>query len=200
MGKPYKESANEAYWTAAAFDYYAEISRDDAGRVVVPVVDGDLNLITKHPLDVVGIILPFNFPYLLFGWEASAALGAGNAVILKPSELTTFSSLIMMECFDHLPKGLVQCIPGAIETGKALVGHEAVDGIGCGDKLSCVPYACRTELVLPVAVPPTCWGRAYRHGRLMCRRRPPRRLRRQHRPGQSGTPSHRRHRRRHRCH
>ena len=129
MGKPYKESANEAHWTAAAFDYYAEISRHEAGRVVGPVVDGDLNIITKHALGVVGIILPFNFPFVLFGWEAGAALGAGNAVILKPSELTTFSSLIMMECFDHLPQGLVQCIPGAVETGKALVGHDGVDGI-----------------------------------------------------------------------
>ena len=129
MGKPYKESANEAYWAAAAFDYYAEISRGDAGRVVAPVVDGDFNVITKHPLGVVGIIVPFNFPFVLFGWEASAALGAGNAVILKPSELATFSALIMMECFDHLPQGLVQCVPGAIETGKALVGHEGVDGI-----------------------------------------------------------------------
>ena len=129
MGKPYKESANEAHWTAGAFDYYAEISRHEAGRVIGPVVDGDFNVITKHPLGAVGIILPFNFPYVLFGWEAAAALGAGNAVILKPSELTTFSSLIIMECFDHLPKGLVQCIPGAIETGKALVGHDGVDGI-----------------------------------------------------------------------
>jgi acyl-CoA reductase-like NAD-dependent aldehyde dehydrogenase len=36
---------------------------------------------------------------------------------------------MMMECFDHLPKGLVQCIPGAIETGKALVEHDGVEGI-----------------------------------------------------------------------
>jgi len=129
MGKPYKETANEAHGTAAAFDYYAEISHHEAGRVVGPLVESDFNVITKHPLGVVGIILPFNFPYVLFGWEAGAALGAGNAVILKPSVFTTFSSLIMMECFDHLPKGLMQCIPGAIETGKALVGHDGVDGI-----------------------------------------------------------------------
>ena len=129
MGKPFKESANEVAWTAAAFDYYAEISRHEAGRVVGPIISNDFNVITKHPLGVVGIILPFNFPYVLFGWEAGAALGAGNAVILKPSELTSFSSLIMMECFDHLPRGLVQCIPGAIDTGKALVAHEGVDGI-----------------------------------------------------------------------
>ncbi|MDG2115527.1 MAG: aldehyde dehydrogenase family protein [Porticoccaceae bacterium] len=129
MGKPYREAVSEVAWTANAFDYYAEISRHEAGKVVGPTINNDFNVITKHPLGVVGIILPFNFPYVLFGWEAGAALGAGNAVILKPSEITSFSSLIMMECFDHLPKGLVQCLPGAINTGKALVAHEGVDGI-----------------------------------------------------------------------
>ena len=129
MGKPYKEAADEVEWTATAFDYYAEVARHENGRVVGPVVDGQFNIVTKHPLGVVGIILPFNFPFVLFGWEAGAALGAGNAVILKPSEITSFSSLIMMECFDHLPKGLVQCVTGAIEVGKHLVGHEGVDGI-----------------------------------------------------------------------
>ena len=129
MGKPYKESADEVEWTATAFDYYAEVARHDNGRVVGPVVDAQMNVITKHPLGVVGIILPFNFPYVLFGWEAGAALGAGNAVILKPSELTSFSSLMMMACFDHLPKGLVQCVTGAVEVGKHLVGHDGVDGV-----------------------------------------------------------------------
>jgi len=129
MGKPFKESADEVWWTASAFDYYAEVARHEAGRVVGPAVDGDFHVITKHPLGVVGVITPFNFPYVLFGWEASAILGAGNALILKPSELATFSALLLMDCFDHLPRGLVQCLPGAIETGKALVGHEGVDGI-----------------------------------------------------------------------
>lgn len=129
MGKPYKESADEVEWTATAFDYYAEIARHEAGRVVGPVVDGDFHVVTKHPLGVVAIVLPFNFPYVLFAWEAGAALGAGNAVILKPSELTSLSSLAMMSCFDHLPAGLVQCLPGAVETGRALVGHDGVDGV-----------------------------------------------------------------------
>ncbi|MEM7123089.1 MAG: aldehyde dehydrogenase family protein [Pseudomonadota bacterium] len=129
MGKPYKESADEVEWTATAFDYYAEAARHENGRVVGPVADGQMHIVTKHPLGVVGIILPFNFPYVLFGWEAGAALGAGNAVILKPSDLTSFSSLMMMECFDHLPKGLVQCITGAVEVGKHLVGHDGIDGV-----------------------------------------------------------------------
>ncbi|MBS34876.1 MAG: aldehyde dehydrogenase [Thiotrichales bacterium] len=130
MGKPHKESEDEASWTATAFDYYAEVARHEAGRVVGPLVGSDFNVVTKHPLGVVGLITPFNFPFVLFAWEAGAALGAGNAVILKPSEHTTMSSLIMMECFDHLPRGLVQCIPGGIETGQALVGHPNVDCVG----------------------------------------------------------------------
>ena len=130
MGKPHKESEDEASWTATAFDYYAEVARHEAGRVVGPLVGSDFNVVTKHPLGVVGLITPFNFPFVLFAWEAGAALSAGNAVILKPSEHTTMSSLIMMECFDHLPRGLVQCIPGGIETGQSLVGHPNVDCVG----------------------------------------------------------------------
>ena len=147
MGKPYKESADEVEWTATAFDYYAEVARHENGRVVGPVVDGQMHVITKHPLGVVGIILPFNFPYVLFGWEAGAALGTGNAVILKPSELTSFSSLIMMECFDHLPNGLVQCVTGAVEVGKHLVGHDGIDGVAFTGSIGAgqaVAQACAT--------------------------------------------------------
>ncbi len=148
MGKPYKESADEVEWTATAFDYYAEVARHENGRVVGPVVDGQMHVITKHPLGVVGIILPFNFPYVLFGWEAGAALGTGNAVILKPSELTSFSSLMMMECFDHLPKGLVQCVTGAVEVGKHLVGHDGIDGVAFTGSIGAgqaVAQACATS-------------------------------------------------------
>ena len=148
MGKPYKESADEVEWTATAFDYYAEVARHENGRVVGPVVDGQMHVITKHALGVVGIILPFNFPYVLFGWEAGAALGTGNAVILKPSELTSFSSLMMMECFDHLPKGLVQCVTGAVEVGKHLVGHDGIDGVAFTGSIGAgqaVAQACATS-------------------------------------------------------
>ena len=129
MGKPYKESADEVEWSATAYDYYAEIARHENGRVVGPIADGQFHVVTKHPLGVVGIILPFNYPYVLFAWEAGAALAAGNAVVLKPSELTSLCSLMMMECFDHLPKGLVQCVTGAVEVGRHLVSHAGVDGV-----------------------------------------------------------------------
>lgn len=121
MGKPYKETADEVAWSASAIDYYAEVARHDAGKVIGPAIDNQFHFTVKDPLGVVVIILPFNYPLVLFCWEAAAALAAGNAVILKPSELTTLTSLKFMECFEPLPAGLVQCVPGGGRVGQQLV-------------------------------------------------------------------------------
>ncbi|MBM3585281.1 MAG: aldehyde dehydrogenase [Alphaproteobacteria bacterium] len=126
MGKPFKESSDEVEWSATAYDYFAEVARADQGRIIGPVVDGQTHLVTKHPLGVAAIIMPFNYPFVLFSWEASAALATGNAVVLKPSEYTTLSSLLMLECFDHLPCGLVQCVTGGARVGARLVEHPDV--------------------------------------------------------------------------
>ncbi|MCH7540553.1 MAG: aldehyde dehydrogenase [Proteobacteria bacterium] len=129
MGKPYKESADEVEWSATAYDYYAEAARHDAGRVIGPVVDGQFHFTVKEPLGTVVIILPFNFPYVLFAWESSAALATGNAVILKPSECTSLCSLLLMEAFSHLPDGLVQVVTGGGRVGARLVGHNDTHGV-----------------------------------------------------------------------
>jgi len=123
MGKPYKESFDEVEWAALAFDYYAEIGRHDHGRIVGPVVDGQTHLVTKHPLGVVVIIMAFNYPYTLYAWQAAAALATGNTVILKPSEMTTLCSMMMMRAMDHCPPGVVQCISGDYKVGSALTEH-----------------------------------------------------------------------------
>jgi betaine-aldehyde dehydrogenase len=80
-------------------------------------------MVLKEPLGVVVSIVPYNFPMLLAGWQAAAALAAGNAVIIKPSELTPVTLLMWMEAFDHLPPGLVQVLTGGAATGQALVSH-----------------------------------------------------------------------------
>lgn len=112
MGKPFKESMDEVSWTISAFDYYAEIGRHEMGRIYAPTMSGQLHCSIKEPLGVAVLIMPYNYPLLLFAWQAAAALGAGNAVIVKPSEITTLTTLLMMEVFGGLPEGLVQCLPG----------------------------------------------------------------------------------------
>lgn len=121
MGKPYKETTDEVEWSASAMDYYAEIARHDNGKVIGPAVDNQFHFTVKEPMGVVVSILPFNYPFCLFCWEAAAALACGNAVILKPSENTALSSLKFMEAFAPLPDGLVQCVTGGGAVGRQLV-------------------------------------------------------------------------------
>jgi betaine-aldehyde dehydrogenase len=123
MGKPYKESADEVVWSATATDYYAEVSRHEAGRVLGPVVDGQFNFTTKDPLGVVVVILPFNYPLCLLCWQVAAAVASGNAVIIKPSELTTLTTLKFIEAFGGLPAGVVQVLAGGGRVGEQLTTH-----------------------------------------------------------------------------
>jgi acyl-CoA reductase-like NAD-dependent aldehyde dehydrogenase len=123
MGKPFKESVDEVIWSSTATDYYAEVGRHEAGRVLGPVVDGQFNFTTKDPLGVVVIILPFNYPLCLLCWQAAAALATGNAVIIKPSELTTLTTLQFVDAFAGFPSGLVQVVAGGGNVGQRLVEH-----------------------------------------------------------------------------
>lgn len=123
MGKPYKESFDEVAWSASAIDYYAEIARHENGKVLGSAVDGQMHFTTKDPLGVVVIILPFNYPLCLLCWQAAAALASGNAVIIKPSDLTSLTTLEFIAAFDSLPAGLVQVLTGGGAVGKRLVEH-----------------------------------------------------------------------------
>jgi betaine-aldehyde dehydrogenase len=129
QGKTYKEAMDEIGWCASAMSYYAEVSRQEGGRVHGPSAPGQLHLTLKEPLGVVATIIPFNYPYLLLFWEVAAAVGAGNAVIIKPSEYTSLSTLLLMESFAALPAGLVQCVTGRGATGARLVEHERINGV-----------------------------------------------------------------------
>jgi betaine-aldehyde dehydrogenase len=121
MGKPYKEAVDEVSWTISAFDYYAEIARNEQGRIYAPSMAGQLHCSIKEPLGVAVLILPYNFPLLLLAWQAAAALGAGNAVIIKPSEITSLCTLRMMEAFAPLPAGLAQCVTGGPGVARRLL-------------------------------------------------------------------------------
>ena len=129
MGKPFRESNWEGGASASAFRYYAEIARSEQGRVAGPALAGQMHMVLKEPVGVVVSIVPFNFPILLFGWQAAAALAAGNAVIVKPSELTPHTVLSVMRAFDDLPAGLVQCVTGGANVGQRLVAHDSTHAV-----------------------------------------------------------------------
>jgi betaine-aldehyde dehydrogenase len=123
MGKPFKESTDEVNWSVLAVDYYAEVGRHDNGRVLGPTVDAQVHLVTKDPLGVVVLVLPYNYPLCLLCWQAAAALASGNACIIKPSELTTLTTLEFCDAFNALPRGLVQVITGTGRVGQRLAEH-----------------------------------------------------------------------------
>jgi acyl-CoA reductase-like NAD-dependent aldehyde dehydrogenase len=153
-GKPLIENSDEVGWTAAAFDYYAEIGRDSAGRVIPSIESTQLSLVVKEPLGVVACIVPWNYPLLLLAWKLAPALAAGNSAVCKPSELTPLSTLALAPCFEHLPDGVVNILAGAGEVGAAIASDERVDcvaftgSVETGKKVAaaCVDRVARVNL------------------------------------------------------
>ena len=126
-GKPFIENHDEVGWTAASFDYYAEIARDSVGYLPAPIEAQQLALVIREPVGVVACIVPWNYPLLLAAWKVAPALAAGNAVILKPSEETPLATRRMVELIEGLPEGLLQALYGAGDVGEMLVRHKGVD-------------------------------------------------------------------------
>ncbi len=129
MGKPYKEAADEVEWCVTAVDYLAEAARHDMGKVCGPVVPGQFEFSVKEPLGTVAVILPFNYPLVLLCWEAAAALATGNAVVIKPHEYTSLTTLRFVEAFKALPAGLVQVVTGSGRVGERLVRSSGIHGV-----------------------------------------------------------------------
>ncbi|MFT7533874.1 MAG: acyl-CoA reductase-like NAD-dependent aldehyde dehydrogenase [Gammaproteobacteria bacterium] len=129
MGKPYKESLDEVDWCVHSLRYSAELGRSDMGRVMGPAVAGQIHYTLKQPLGTIALIMPFNYPMVLLAWEAGAALAAGNACIVKPSEYTSLTTLLFAEAFNSLPDGLFQVVTGGGEVGKQLVEHPHTHGV-----------------------------------------------------------------------
>lgn len=110
------------------FKYYASVLRTDE-RAVLPTVGKLHNWLERLPLGVVVQITPFNHPLLIAVKKLAPALAAGNSVILKPSELTPITSLLLGPLLKEagLPDGVFNVLPGfGATTGKALVSHPLV--------------------------------------------------------------------------
>lgn len=84
-GRTLRQNRGYVDWAAMCFDYYAGLIRDRRGRVIPSAEPGQLNLVIKEPIAVIGCIVPLNYPLLLLSWKAAPALAAGNTVVIKPA-------------------------------------------------------------------------------------------------------------------
>lgn len=119
---------HEIPFTAEAIRFYAECADKYSGDVV-PTRDASLGMIVPEPYGVIGAITPWNFPISMASWKCGPALAAGNAVVLKPSELTPWSTVRLAELAvaAGLPAGVLNIVQGSgVETGSALVAHPLV--------------------------------------------------------------------------
>ncbi|EKG32665.1 aldehyde dehydrogenase family protein [Pseudomonas avellanae] len=111
--KPIRDARVEVLKVAEMFEYCAGWA-DKLHGEVIPVPTTHLNYVTYEPLGTVLQITPWNAPIFTCGWQIAPAIAAGNAVILKPSELTPLSSLVVGVLIERagVPKGLVNVIAG----------------------------------------------------------------------------------------
>jgi aldehyde dehydrogenase (NAD+) len=121
-GKPIRDCRGEVMKVADMFAYYAGWADKIEGRTV-PVPTSHLNLIEREPLGTIVQMTPWNAPIFTAGWQIAPALAAGNAVILKPSEWTPLTSLMLAKLAQEagLPDGALNVVTGGPITGAALV-------------------------------------------------------------------------------
>lgn len=114
--------------TAEQIRFFAEMA-DKEGSLMAPTASDRMGYVASEPYGVVAAITPWNFPISMAGWKLGPALAAGNAVVLKPSEMTPFSALRLAELSVQagLPAGLINIVLGdGATTGTALTGHPDV--------------------------------------------------------------------------
>jgi acyl-CoA reductase-like NAD-dependent aldehyde dehydrogenase len=125
-GKPIRDTRGEVGKVAEMFEYYAGWA-DKLHGDVIPVPTSHLNYTRPEPFGTVVQITPWNAPIFTAGWQIAPAICAGNAVVLKPSELTPLTSLALGRLCDEaegMPRGLVSVLAGAgPTTGAAAVAH-----------------------------------------------------------------------------
>ncbi len=129
-GKRLVESEIDMDDIANCFEYFGKLAGQDSGRVVDAGSSTVVSRIEYEPVGVCALIAPWNYPLLQAAWKIAPALAAGCSFILKPSELTPHTSILMMEVLDELglPKGVANLILGAGGVvGPVLTGSADVD-------------------------------------------------------------------------
>lgn len=131
-GKPISQSRDEISGAAGLWEYAAGLARTLHGESFNNLGDDMLGLVTREPVGVVGIIIPWNFPFFILSERLPFVLAAGCTAVVKPSELTSGSTLILARILEEagLPAGVVNIVTGTgPEVGAPIAESDQVDMI-----------------------------------------------------------------------
>ncbi len=128
-GKPYARAlGDELPAIIDCFRYFAGAARCMSGSVANEYLAGHTSMVRRDPIGVVGSIAPWNYPLMMAAWKMAPALAAGNTVVLKPSEQTPLTTLLLAQVVAEIfPKGVFNVITGrGASVGQPLVEHPKV--------------------------------------------------------------------------
>lgn len=125
-GKPRALTMSEEMpYASDHFRFFAGAARVLEGRSAGEYMADHTSWVRREPIGVVGQVTPWNYPLLMMIWKIAPALAAGNTVVLKPSDTTPVSSVLLAElCQEFLPPGVLNVVCGDRDTGRALVAHK----------------------------------------------------------------------------
>jgi len=131
-GKPVQAAHFDVSFSADTFRYYAGWTDKITGQTI-PVSNGEFFSFTLlEPIGVVGQIIPWNFPLLMFAWKVAPAIAAANTIVIKPAEQTPLSALRAGELLVEagFPPGVINIVPGYGPTaGAAISSHNDIDKV-----------------------------------------------------------------------
>jgi betaine-aldehyde dehydrogenase len=125
-GKRLVESEYDVDDVVGVFRHYGNIAAEDAGRVVDTGRPNVVSRVVREPVGVCGLITPWNYPLLQTSWKVAPALAAGNTFVLKPSELTPHTAVLLMRLLEEagLPAGVGNLVLGAGPRAGALLSED----------------------------------------------------------------------------
>ncbi|MDT3441160.1 MULTISPECIES: gamma-aminobutyraldehyde dehydrogenase [unclassified Pseudofrankia] len=125
-GKPVQLTLDEEIPPSAdQVRFFAGAARLLEGRAAGEYMAGHTSYVRREPIGVCGQVTPWNYPFMMAIWKIAPALAAGNTVVLKPSDTTPASSLLLAEiAAEFLPPGVLNVVCGDRDSGRALVTHK----------------------------------------------------------------------------
>lgn len=132
VGKTIRFARGDAQGMVELTKYAASLAYEVRGDSYSNLGERHSAVVHREPMGVVGLIIPWNFPGLIYCQKVPFAIAAGNTVVVKPSEFTSATALLLTELAEKagVPAGVINVITGEGPTaGKSLVSHPAVDMI-----------------------------------------------------------------------